>query len=342
MKPFLKWLGARVEFVVLSAALVTIASLVVWWVFYIRRLLQQQQTVWIELAALRHPQDSVAAANMLDGLSAVQARTAFMVAGESSVLGLALLACVGVLFMIARRRTQQRQQLERLLQVTSHELKTPIAGVRALLQSIGRGSIPQAVMSDLVNAGIGECDRLEHLAETILAYQRSVVRNTVDVLQRAELGQLVSEILMHRKETGIHEEVSFISASLVPALVDRDSLRVILENVLDNVRKYGGAKCEVNVRGDRSQAELSIRDFGPGFAPALSEALFDPFHRDRHEGIVHGSGLGLHIARRLAERMNGQLSANSQGPGFGATFLLTLPLLAEHSGGSVGQKDSRH
>jgi signal transduction histidine kinase len=71
---------------------------------------------------------------------------------------------------------------------------------------------------------------------------------------------------------------------------------------------------------------LEISDRGRGFAPEAAEKLFDPHNRGSGDGMTHGAGLGLAIARSLARRMGGDLSARSAGPGKGAVFTLVLPL----------------
>ena len=100
-----------------------------------------------------------------------------MLVGESTLLALMLSGSLVVLFLLAQRRKQQREDMEKLLQFTSHEFKTPVAGVKGLLQSLALGSIPEAQRAELIQLGQIECDRLEHLAETILAYQRAMSRD---------------------------------------------------------------------------------------------------------------------------------------------------------------------
>ena len=71
---------------------------------------------------------------------------------------------------------------------------------------------------------------------------------------------------------------------------------------------------------------LDIRDQGHGFAPETAEKLFDLHNRGSGEGVTHGAGLGLAIARQLARRMGGDIAAHSAGPGHGAVFTVTLEL----------------
>ena len=119
-----------------------------------------------------------------------------MLVGESTLLALLLSGSLVVLFLLAQRRKQQREDMEKLLQFTSHEFKTPVAGVKGLLQSLAIGSIPDAQRAELIQLGQLECDRLEHLAETILAYQRAMSRDPREGVQPIDARAL------HRRPAG--------------------------------------------------------------------------------------------------------------------------------------------
>jgi two-component system sensor histidine kinase KdpD len=297
----MKWLSRNAETIVLAGALIIIASLVAWWAIFTSRLIGEQ------------PDPHVAS------------RMSFMIRGESSVFAIALSACMVALFLIARRHRRESQRMERLLQFTSHELKTPIAGVRALLQSLSLGSIPETARAELLTAGVGECDRLEHLAETILAYQRSVARK-VQHRERVRADVLLDEVVSHRRRTAQGEQldVTPLSEQAPHVWADRDAFRVILENLLDNARKYGSGPTYVTTRAEGRRFSVQVRDEGQGFAPEDAEQLFDPFTPRKSNGVTHGSGLGLSISRQLARQMGGELTAFSAGPGTGSTFTLVL------------------
>ncbi len=294
------WLSRYAETIVLAGALAIIASLVVWWAVFANRLIQDTSDT-----------------------SRAQ-RLSFMIRGESGVFAFALVACMLALFAIARRARTQQQRMERLLQFTSHELKTPIAGVRALLQSLSLGSIPEDARGELLGQGVRECDRLEHLAETILAYQRTVTRRRAAERLRADV--LLDEVMSHRKRTtqGEQLEVAPLPESVPNVWADRDAFRVILENLLDNARKYGNGTTRVSAKSDGSKWQVQVRDDGQGFEPHDADALFDPFTPRKSTGVTHGSGLGLSISRQLARQMGGDLVAQSEGPGKGSTFTLVL------------------
>ncbi len=328
----IRWLSRRLEYLVLSLAVAIIAALVAWWSIFARRLISQEQALAEDLLTLT-TKDPLELKSGLAALDARSERLLLMIAGESGVFVLALILCMVVLFVVARRRQEARIRMERMLQFTSHELKTPIAGVRALLQSLELGSVPPEQHRPLLKSGIAECDRLEHLAETILAYQRAVSLPEGGKLEAHEAGALVAEVLAHRAHGFGAEAVAVQPAPPIRVYANPDAFRVILENLLDNARKYGGGKVELHTSTEGNRWKLEVRDFGLGFDPRLSERLFDPFSRAAKGAVSHGSGLGLSLSRQLARQMGGELSAMSAGEGKGSTFTLSLGSAAEGPNG---------
>jgi signal transduction histidine kinase len=182
-----------------------------------------------------------------------------------------------------------------------------------------------------------ECDRLEHLAETILAYQRAMSRDPRAAVQSVDVVRFIADLLAHRARTATGGEVETAVIDAVQVRADRDGLRVILENLLDNAHKYGGGHVRVSAGVDAGRWRLDISDSGRGFAPETAEKIFDLHHRGSGEGMTHGAGLGLAIARTLARRMGGDISARSTGPGHGAVFTVTLLVAPEASPSAVAQ-----
>lgn len=302
------------ETVVFAVAMACVGALLVWWTVFFRRVTRENFELQSRLLAFRNDQ-------IEPGMRALQEqfdRNTRMVVGEGSTFALCLLACVIALFLVARQRQIAKDRMERMLALTTHELKTPIAGVRALLQSLERGSVPEEARARLLAHGVRECDRLEHLSETILAYQRAL---RSEPARWHDAFELVKRVLEHRGE--------FVDEGARPdglqVWADGDSFRVITENLLDNAVKYGGGtppRITYEHRG--TEWRFSVSDKGVGFVPGESERLFDVFARGPGTSGQHGSGLGLYIARQLAAQMNGSLQASSEGPGRGATFTLTL------------------
>jgi signal transduction histidine kinase len=324
---FRQWFAERAELIVLGLTMLTTASLVIWWTILLRGEMRTNEQ--LELEALQSQASGISVAQRDTRLAEIAARhqrRTVMLVGESTLLGLLLSGSLVMLFLVAQRRKQQREDMEKLLQFTSHEFKTPVAGVKGLLQSLAIGSIPEAQRAELIRLGQDECDRLEHLAETILAYQRAMSREPREGVQPIDAARFIADLLAHRARTSSVGEVQVAVIDAVQVLADRDALRVILENLLDNAHKYGGGRVRLAAGVSDGRWRLDISDQGRGFPPESAEKLFDIHNRGSGEGVTHGAGLGLAIARQLARRMGGDIRAHSPGPGQGSVFTVNLVL----------------
>jgi signal transduction histidine kinase len=325
---FRQWFAERAELVVLGVTLVATASLVFWWTILLRGEIRGNVALETALVAVRTDLSPGEIEAKYREIAEHQDRRNVMLVGESTLLALLLSGSLVTLFVLAQRRKQQREDMEKLLQFTSHEFKTPVAGVKGLLQSLALGSIPDAQRAELIELGQLECDRLEHLAETILAYQRAMSREPREGAQPIDAARFIADLLAHRARTSTGNNVEVAAIEAVHVLADRDGLRVILENLLDNAQKYGGGHVRLSAEIVDGRWRLDITDRGRGFAPDAAEKLFDAHNRGSGDGMTHGAGLGLAIARQLARRMGGDIGARSAGPGHGAVFSVTLALAA--------------
>ena len=317
--------GRNLDVLAFAAALLTIGPLMAWWsVLVHRNISMMDRLVRSQAELLPEGPDRL---HTLADIDAQTDRQMFMIFGESAMACLLLLILAIVLFLVARHRQAENTRMQTLLQLTSHQLKTPVAGVRTLLQSLENGSIPAELQRQFLKRGVAECDRLEHLVETILAYQRAVVRRQPH-LETVSSEQVVADILDHRATLFPAEHQTW--GARVPATLrcDPEAIHVVLENLLDNARKYGGGAVELVESQLGMRWRLEVKDKGQGFEMSQVERLFEPFERGGGAGVAHGSGLGLFIARQLMRRMGGELYARSEGPGKGATFTMELPRLA--------------
>jgi signal transduction histidine kinase len=111
---------------------------------------------------------------------------------------------------------------------------------------------------------------------------------------------------------------------------DPDRFAQILSNLLDNAVKYSppGSPIDVSLTVIGKNAELRVADRGVGVPSEERELLFAPFFRSSRTRDIAGTGLGLHISRRIAEQHRGTLSLDSSSS-VGSVFVLTLPLVDE-------------
>ncbi|MBE2250671.1 MAG: HAMP domain-containing histidine kinase [Myxococcus sp.] len=301
----------------LLGALAVIGVLVGWWNVFSRRLIEENRALQVS-----HADVPVAQAAERAG------RLELMIVGESFVLASMLAALVVGLWLVARERQRRTLQMARLLQFTGHEFKTPVAGLKALLEALKAGRVPLESQPRLLDHGLHACDALEHLTDSMLVLQRS---RAVDpkALAHEDAMSLVLNIVDHRRVAHVGEEVRVGDLESCLVRADRDAVRVVLENLFDNARKYGGAKTTVSSATEGQRLRISIADSGRGFAPADAERLFEVDQPSSNDGVTHGSGLGLHLSRQLARAMGGDLVAESEGPGKGAAFHLWLTRVPE-------------
>jgi signal transduction histidine kinase len=146
-------------------------------------------------------------------------------------------------------------------------------------------------------------------------------------LEQAELAALVRRVAaaFERRHTGVTLKLEL--PEQLEALVDTALLETALENLLENAQKYGPTPqgFELTLSADTKQILLSVRDFGPGVAPAARERIFRAFERGdaRLSKATSGTGLGLFLVRAIAHAHGGEVKLVPKQPG--CSFELRLP-----------------
>jgi signal transduction histidine kinase len=256
----------------------------------------------------------------------------FMVIGESSLLVLLLLVHSFMLYRLIRAERRSTAEVHELWSRVTHEIKTPIAGIKAFLQTLRDQQMSREDLRCYVDMALKQVDRQQQLAENILIgrrLSRSGGRFNMTIVGLREFTKrfLESHALLL---SGCDLRFRSNGDGEIPVSADPDALRVVMGNLVDNAVKYtsaGSAQISIEIgREPGNWACWSLTDNGLGFDPAKTENLFQAYHRLARElpGSQHGTGMGLHISRQLARRMGGRLDAASEGPGTGAVFTLRL------------------
>ncbi len=228
---------------------------------------------------------------------------------------------------------EKDRQKDHFIAILAHELRNPLAAIRATVDVLGRMKLEDPKVEHLRVRMDRQSMFIARMLDDLLDTARIASGKTSIQLEDIEFGDLLREIIADNQERVRVAGVDFAfetSSTPCPVRGDRVRLQQIVDNVLSNAIKFTPAPGRVTVRlGTKAgSAILWIHDTGIGFDSALAESLFEPFIQqeqqiDRFRG---GLGLGLAISRRLAELQGGSLSGESPGPGLGATFTLTLPL----------------
>lgn len=207
------------------------------------------------------------------------------------------------------------------LVAVSHDLRTPLS--RMKLRLLGRGQVDQSAMLD-------DVEEMEAMLASLLEFMRSG-QNGGEVT-RLNLASLVQTEVEREEDLG--RTVSYDGPARVDVEGDPGALRRALVNLVENALKYGGA-AELSLTVADGQAELAVRDHGPGMPPADLAVATTPFYRgdSARARDTKGLGLGLAIVTQVVERHGGTLALeNVAGGGFRATMRLPLaaarPLIA--------------
>jgi two-component system phosphate regulon sensor histidine kinase PhoR len=214
----------------------------------------------------------------------------------------------------------------------SHELRTPLASIRAMAETIvlrGRGD--EVIAGDFAGKIIAEADRLTAISEDLLDLAQ--IESGRRAVRRDEfrISELIDQVMQQLRPPA-EQRSDALSADAPEDLIfhgDREALREILANLVDNAVRHTppGTKVTVSAGLESDRMSIAVADTGEGIAAAELPRIFERFYRvdkarSRESG---GTGLGLSIVKHLCELMGGTVSVRSE-IGEGTTFTVSLPL----------------
>jgi signal transduction histidine kinase len=225
---------------------------------------------------------------------------------------------------MADRIQAARRAEKELLANVSHELRTPLARIKVALELI---DAPDPGVARRLSTIGEEVDELDRLVSDVLTATRLDLAALPLRKVRIDLAALVEKA---RQRALALDPSLRIDSRVDPGLTveaDEGLLSRALDNLLDNARKYGkGSAVEVAVSRKDGQVVIAVRDRGPGIPPQDLGRVFEPFFRgEGAPGLAAGFGLGLALARRVAEAHGGDARAQNA-EGGGARVELALPL----------------
>lgn len=258
--------------------------------------------------------------------------TAIPVASSGQRIGVLLLRDVTDL----RRLESVRREF---VANVSHELKTPLASIRAMVETLEAGAIDDpGVAADFLHRVIGEVDRLTQLVEELLDLGRLESGREQLQLRIVEPGQLLeraaSRLQSQIDRAGLTIAIDLPEA-LAKVLVDTARIDQVLMNLVHNAVKFtprGGAII-LSARDLDRMVEFAVADTGAGIPPDELDRVFERFYKADKARRSEGSGLGLAIAKHIVAAHGGTLTVSSES-GHGSEFRFTLPV-APGSAGST-------
>ncbi|MFE9024597.1 DUF4118 domain-containing protein [Streptomyces sp. NPDC007808] len=239
--------------------------------------------------------------------------------------------------VLDRQRLQQQAHLAKelaegnrirtaLLAAVSHDLRTPLAGIKAAVSSLRSDDVEwsQEDQAELLEAIEEGADRLDHLVGNLLDMSRLQTGMVTPIVRETDLDEVIPLALVGVAEDSVDLDVP---ETLPMVAVDKGLLERSVANVVENAVKYSppGEKVLVSASAIADRVEVRVMDRGPGVPDEAKNRIFEPFQRYGDAPRGNGVGLGLAVARGFAEATGGTLTAEDT-PGGGLTMVLSLPM----------------
>jgi signal transduction histidine kinase len=232
-------------------------------------------------------------------------------------------ALFGLAFYLYREHTREialAQQRVNFVSQVSHELRSPLTNIRLYAELLDDRIAGEETESDeksksqkYIGVIVSESQRLSRLITNVLNFSRGAKKKLTLRTKPARVDDIIKtnteafRPILENKNVKINYDLKASNE----VLVDPDALEQILSNVFSNVEKYGssGKRVDIESRQDNGRTIIKVRDYGPGVPAKDKEKVFQPFYRSssRLTDGVAGAGIGLSIARELAQLHGGDL-----------------------------------
>ena len=240
-----------------------------------------------------------------------------------------LLGCGWLYLGSVRRETALRRNQDRFLAAATHELKTPLATIALLLESLRENRVPPEKHHRYLTNGLLEAERLERGLHNVLtaAGLRSAGKATRPTV--GNLAEDVRQAIDAMQARALAAGVELIADTLDSLITSRDvaAIQLVLRNLIDNAIKFSppDATVQVSLTVHGNEAHIVVRDTGRGLNGEELTHAFEPFFRgdDKSSG---GTGLGLHLVHEMVHSHGGSVSAKSMGRDQGSSFTIRLPV----------------
>jgi len=252
-----------------------------------------------------------------------------------------LVISVAVLIVVSLRAHRLARLQMDFVTAVSHELRTPLTVITSAAENIAHGVVESRQQVTQYGQVIeGRARQLSRLVEQILLFAATRENRQRYNPRPLEVSEIIEATLAGTAD--LIEAAGFrlekeIPAELPKVTGDLFALSQCLQNLITNALKYGGTEQWIGIRAsgesltgelneDRIEVQISVADRGMGIDARDIPYIFDPFFRTESASAarIHGTGLGLALAKNIAEAMHGRLTVESR-PGLGSIFTLHLP-----------------
>lgn len=308
-----------------------------WWTFFHVENIREQYNLKLEKAELQFEiynldPDSVQENSITKDKAVIDYNSKLnMIIGEALVFFIILFFGTYKIHAGLRRDAQISMQQRNFLLSITHELKSPIAGIKLSLQTLYNRQLDRTPQLRLLGNSIKDTERLQNLVENILlAAKLETEQNNMFVNEEVNLSNLIEDTV--QKFSANFNLADRITANISSDLyVHGDGIALVsmITNLLENAIKYSAANSPIQVslqHTEHNTAQIKVADQGMGIPDAEKKKIFTKFYRIGSEDTrkTKGTGLGLFIIKQLVELHNGTIVVSDNEPQ-GTIFAIDLP-----------------
>ncbi len=251
---------------------------------------------------------------------------------------------VAVLRDISDRKALQRRHAEFVSSV-SHEMKTPLAGIKAYVELLADGDAEdEATREEFLRVINSQTERLQRLIDNLLNIAR-IEAGVVEVRKEPRsLNEILDEALRVVRPAAEAKQIDLqgdLSPLYLGVAADRDMLLQAAINLLSNAVKYTrpGGRVVLRSRMSDEEVRFEVSDTGVGLTADDCEKVFEKFYRvKKDKDMASGTGLGLPLTKRIVEDVHGGRISVESVVGEGSTFIVTLPAAGQRVVQSQGER----
>ncbi|MBK8143994.1 MAG: GHKL domain-containing protein [Bacteroidetes bacterium] len=248
--------------------------------------------------------------------------------GEGSTFLLIILLSASIVYYAYyHQRKLSKLQQNFMLSVT-HELKTPIAGIKLNMQTLEKHKLDEQIQMKLIKSSVNETNRLDDLCNNILLATRLEHSNSFIFSEEVSLQRVMTEVVdeIKTRYQNVQIQLHFPDGD---TLIKGDFTiwKLVLSNLIENARKYSPTDelIVAELRKTGNKTILSVKDHGNGIPDSEKEKIFEKFYRIGNENTrsSKGTGLGLYVVKKIIQLYKYDISVKNNIPK-GSIFEVTI------------------
>lgn len=226
----------------------------------------------------------------------------------------------------------------------THELKSPLSSIQLYLETLNSRDVPEDKKKEFYVLMMRDAERLKNLVNSILEIASMDKKKSFRDFEVYKADETIKKIILESAEQFKldTEAIKFSGDAGCDILLDRNSIKTVFDNLVDNSIKYSTSPLEINIKFKRNskKAEIEFSDNGIGIPNDQIKKIFQKFHRiyDKDIPNVKGTGLGLYVVREIIKNHKGKVFAFSEGKGKGSKFKIELPIYIEKKKSAMKNK----